>query len=214
MASPRHLKIDETNIDDHSLLRLDDECYHFLEYTSGAGYEFGKSNQLITNLKKSPLRRGRPEYRYKNLAIRQCSVWVRDAAGDDWLRTGTLVPVPPSKARDHLEYDDRMVRVLKGIRRQFPVDVRELVVQTETIRAAHESPDDRPTVDELIAIYEIDEARADPAPQVIAIVDDVLTAGVHYRAMHRVLSRRFPGVPIVGLFIARRVFPTAECDDS
>jgi hypothetical protein len=41
----------------------------------------------------------------------------------------------------------------------------------------------------------------------IAVVDDVLTAGVHYRAMHTVLSRRFPDVPIIGVFVARRVFP-------
>ncbi len=214
MASPRLLRIDETTISDHPLLRPDDECYHFLEFTSGTGYAGGRGNQLIANLKKSPLRRGRLEYRYKDRAILECSAWLCDAVSDVWLRAGTLVPIAPSKAMDHPEYDDRMVLVLNSIRKPFAVDVRELVVQTETIRAAHESPDDRPTVDELVAIYEIDEARVSPEPQTIAIVDDVLTAGVHYQAMHRILSRRFPDIPIVGLFIARRVFPTAEHDDS
>ena len=210
LASPRLLKIDEINIGDHPLLGSDDDCYHFLEFTSGAGYAGSRGNQLIMNLKKSPLRRGRREYRYKDRAIRECSTWMGDAVSDDWLRVGTLVPIPPSKSRDDREYDDRMVRVLNGIQKPFPVDVRELVVQTETVRAAHESPDDRPPVDELIAIYEIDESQAEPTPQGIAIVDDVLTAGVHYKAMHRVLSGRFPGVPVVGLFITRRVFSTAE----
>jgi hypothetical protein len=46
----------------------------------------------------------------------------------------------------------------------------------------------------------------------MAILDDVLTAGTHFRAMSIVLSQRFPGVPIVGLFIARRVFPPAALD--
>jgi len=40
----------------------------------------------------------------------------------------------------------------------------------------------------------------------IGILDDVLTAGTHFRAMQTVLSDRFPGVPIIGLFVARRVF--------
>ncbi len=121
--------------------------------------------------------------------------------------------MPPSKARDHEEYDDRMVQVVNRIQKPFPVDVRELVVQTETIRAAHESPDNRPTVTELVNIYVVDESLADPTPQAIAVVDDVLTAGTHYRAMHQVLSGRFPDIPIVGLFIARRVFPTANHED-
>ena len=61
--------------------------------------------------------------------------------------------------------------------------------------------------DELIAIYRINEDIAAPPPRAIGVVDDVLTAGAHYRAMHTVLSARFPRVTIFGFFIARRVFP-------
>lgn len=43
-------------------------------------------------------------------------------------------------------------------------------------------------------------------PSTVWIMDDVLTAGTHYRAMHIALSQRFPGVPIYGVFLARRVF--------
>lgn len=74
--------------------------------------------------------------------------------------------------------------------------------------AAHEAaPGERISVQALIDDYEIVEALAEPPPRQIGIFDDVLTAGTHYRAMHTVLSRRFPGVPITGLFVARRVFP-------
>ena len=48
----------------------------------------------------------------------------------------------------------------------------------------------------------------------IMIVDDVLTAGTHYRAMQTVLSQRFPGVPINAIFMARRVFPPEELRSS
>jgi hypothetical protein len=41
----------------------------------------------------------------------------------------------------------------------------------------------------------------------IGVFDDVLTVGRHYRAMHTVLSQRFPGVPITGIFIARTIHP-------
>src|SRR3546814_4655332 len=51
---------------------------------------------------------------------------------------------------------------------------------------------------------------ASPAPQAIGIVDDVLTAGTHYRAMHNVLAARFPNVPIIGLFVARSEEHTSE----
>ena len=66
---------------------------------------------------------------------------------------------------------------------------------------------------ELLAIYRVDETVAAPAPRQIGIIDDVLTAGVHFRAMQTVLSQRFPNATIVGMFIARRVFPTAERQD-
>jgi hypothetical protein len=51
-----------------------------------------------------------------------------------------------------------------------------------------------------------------PAPQAIGIFDDVLTVGTHFVAMKTILARRFPTIPIVGIFIARRVFanPLAE----
>ena len=44
----------------------------------------------------------------------------------------------------------------------------------------------------------------------IGIFDDVLTAGTHYRAMAITLGNRFPGIPIFGFFVARRVFPTPD----
>jgi hypothetical protein len=68
----------------------------------------------------------------------------------------------------------------------------------------------RPSIDDLLALYQVDEALAQTTPESILVVDDVLTAGTHYWAMQTVLSRRFPGVPIHAMFIARRVFPPDE----
>ena len=196
---------------DHARLKSDDRCYFLHEYTSNRGYTFGRVNQLIANLKKPVDRRGRNGYAYKEQAIRECSAALTRGLNDNWLSAGTLVPVPPSKAKDHPLYDDRLLRILNGITKQFPINVREMVIQTKTTLAAHEAGlGGRPTLHKLLDIYELNPDALDPAPVNIAIFDDVLTAGTHFRAMKTVLSRKFPGVPISGIFIARRIFPNDD----
>jgi predicted amidophosphoribosyltransferase len=135
-----------------------------------------------------------------------CSNALGKSLNPDWLKEATFVPIPPSKAKGDPEYDDRMRVICEKIPAESQIDVRDLVWQTESYEAAHES-DHRPSVADLLKIYQINEDASAPAPKAICIMDDVLTAGVHYRAMHTVLSRRFPGISIVGIFIARRVFP-------
>ena len=83
-------------------------------------------------------------------------------------------------------------------------DVRELVVQTMPMPAAHESANRPPPV-EWEKVYAVDEALTINAPQWIGIVDDLLVTGCRFRAMSNVLRRRFPSARITGLFIARRV---------
>ncbi|WP_373008289.1 hypothetical protein [Hyphomonas sp.] len=201
----RFQEIDDSNRADHYHLTPGDTCLYLFEYTSNRDYSFSKTNQLIANLKKRPSLRNTNQWPHKVNEMRRCSQYLAKALNPEWLKVATLVPVPPSKAKDHPEYDDRMLTVCRGI--GGDVNVRELVMQNVSLRAAHETPNDRPSVEELIEAYAINEALADPAPQQIGIFDDVLTAGSHYRAMHSVLSARFPNVPIAGLFIARRVFP-------
>src|SRR5450755_4309228 len=70
-------------------------------------------------------------------------------------------------------------------------------------RAAHESSD-RPSVEELMANYQFDDALCANPPEVIGIVDDVLTVGNHFRAMSNKLTERFTNASIVGIFVARR----------
>lgn len=209
MTDIRFSKIDENNIEDHSFLEESDVCLFLHEYTSGVGYTYSGANSLITNLKKLPSKRhSNPiEFEYKQKAIRDCARRFQNALNPRWLKESALVPVPPSKVRGEPEYDDRMLQVCNQIKSAGPTDVRELVIQRKNIRAAHECDDgERPSVDELVTNYMIDDTCTAPAPKCIGIVDDVITAGSHFKAMQRVLSMHFPGVPIVGIFVARRVF--------
>lgn len=204
--------IDELSRGDHYHLTPEDQCYYWGEYTARQPYSFSETNNLIINFKKSPLRRNRPEWQYKERAIERAAAIFRSAFTPEAFRQATFVPVPPSKARDHVEYDDRMVRLLQLIGHGRAADIRELVVQTQTIEAAHDAAV-RPRPGDLVAVYAIDETIAEPSPQTVFVFDDVLTTGSHFKAMQRVLRHRYPGVPVVGFFIARRVPDTSAIED-
>jgi predicted amidophosphoribosyltransferase len=62
----------------------------------------------------------------------------------------------------------------------------------------------RQTPEEIQALYQVDSRLLMPRPTEIAIVDDVLTTGAHFRIMNAHLESAFPEVRIVGMFIARR----------
>lgn len=200
--SRRVLEIDSLALPDHHYLDGQDKCYYAGEYTAGENHAYSDTNQLIHNLKKSVDRRGRPEWNYKEHAITQAAQILRAALNP--VVQLTLVPVPPSKARTDRLYDDRMVRLLQQVAVQRPYDVRELVLQTQSTTAAHLA-ERRPTPEELIALYRIDEALTRPVPNHIFIVDDVLTTGCHFKAVKYVLQDCFPRAEIYGLFVARRV---------
>jgi predicted amidophosphoribosyltransferase len=201
----RFQEIDEGNRSNHTRLLDSDRCLYLYEKTSHRDYSFSATNNLISNLKK-PVTSSAGVLTYKKRAIKTCADAFREALNTQWLELATLVPIPPSKARTNPAFDDRMEQICWKIREEQ--DVRNLVVQNATMVANHaRGTDDRVTVQELLDVYEIDEAQASPAPTHIGIVDDMLTAGTHYRAMHTILSKRFPDAQIVGLFVARRIFP-------
>ena len=199
-------QVDDLIRRDHKALNGKDVCIFLHEYNANAGFE-GKTNSLIWNLKKKPSERlTKGGWQYKGQAIRQVSKEFASSLRTEWLDEATLVPVPGSKAQDHADYDDRMEQICKGIR--DGLDVRSIVKQTASMEASHTAGDgSRASVEELIENYRIDETLTNPAPVNIGIFDDVLTVGRHYRAMHTVLSQRFPGVPITGIFIARTIHP-------
>ncbi|MYA89101.1 MAG: hypothetical protein F4X97_11760 [Boseongicola sp. SB0662_bin_57] len=198
-------RIDELIRSDHTALNEDDTCIFLREYKANAGYE-GETNSLIWNLKKKPSESHRPGYHHKERCIQQVSSEFARHLRSEWLDVATLIPVPGSKAADHPDHDDRMVRICNGIRANL--DVRSIVTQTTSTNASHVAGEgQRPSVEELLAVYRINEALADPPPTNIGIFDDVLTVGRHYRAMHTILSQRFPDVPITGIFIARTIHP-------
>lgn len=202
-SSIKLTKVDDSNLSDHAYLTANDECYFLLEYTPGKGYSYGQANSLIANLKKKPSRSKAAELQYKAIAIEKCATYFRQTINMNWLKDATLVPIPPSKAIGDADYDDRITQVCRKISTDTKLDIRELVGQKMSLTASHEG--NRHSVDDLLKVYSINENIALPSPTKIAIFDDMLTAGVHYRAMHTILNQKYPNIPIVGFFVTRRI---------
>lgn len=209
LLNKRILKVDALTLPDHYYLEAGDTCYYAGEYTAGEGHAYSETNQLILNFKKSMDKRGTLQWQHKERAIQQAANIVRAAIKDD--ARITFVPIPPSKCKADPLYDDRMKRMLEAVCVGRQADIRELIVQLQSAQAAHLA-DRRPTPDELIANYRLDESLVEPPPQVIFIVDDVLTTGCHFKAVQRLLLQQFPQAHIAGLFLARRAHKSIDLD--
>jgi hypothetical protein len=207
-AKPR--LIGEIERGDHSYLEPDDRCLFFGEYTSRRGFDHGDTNQLISNLQKSVSRVGKPDYRYKEVAIARVASAIRMASGKAARGEVVIVPAPPSKPRGHAEYDDRIERIARRIGPE--VDVRCLL-ETIAPRDQAKRAEHRPSIDDLAASMRVIEKLLVPMPSGIILLDDVITNGTTFKAAQRLLSPRLPGMKLVGLFVARRVFPTVDWDD-
>lgn len=198
----------------HSFVNEDDEIYFFYEYTPRMGFAYSPGNQLISNLKKDIVKYAgnAAVLGHKQRAIRECAAMTTAGLNPEWLQGATIVPVPPSKAKDDPAYDDRMLRVARAVRLNagaMPLaNAREIVGQTASLQKSHESePGARPSINTLLEAYAIDEAQCVPEPPRLVLLDDMLTTGRHFRAMHQLLRQRFPAAQIIGVFITRRVVP-------
>jgi hypothetical protein len=204
----RLLQIDETTVGEHFSLAASDLCYYVWEYSAGQRYDFSPTNQLIANLKIKPTQIGvNPRRdRHKQQAISHSAAALRSLIRRAWVEQhGTLVPMPASKIPGHQDYDDRIHRLLRAAFTGFGADIRPMLEQAASSPADHES-NDRLSHAALHELTRLNEAYAvAPSRPTIAVVDDVLNSGKHFKVAQELLSRRFPGIPVIGIFIARCV---------
>ena len=199
----RLMKIDNLTRIEHKHLRPDDDCFFFGEYAAGKRYDYSDTNQWIFNFKKPVDSRGQ---RHKKDAIRTAAGMFRQAIKPDALNRTTFVPIPPSKSKEDPVYDGRLLQMLRLIRPNPRLDIRELLVQSYSVKADHES-NVRRSPKELEQLWKLDHSlTGDTLGECLAIVDDVLTNGSHFRAAKSILSCF--NVKIIGLFLARTVHDT------
>ena len=202
----RATQIDQLTRREHYYLEESDICAFIGEYTARSGYQHSETNQLIFNLKKGMDRRDKTEWPYKAQAIQRVADTLRHVLRKRALNKFTFVPIPPSKERNDPNYDDRMTQVLRLIRPSKPIDMRELIIQTRSTPAAHDS-EVRPGPQEIKSLYRLDDKLISPEPTALVVVDDVLTTGAHFKAAQSLLREQFGDLPLYGLFVARRAIP-------
>lgn len=192
--------IDEHTRQDHYFLEPDDQVMYLFEYTIRAGFNHSATNDLIQNLKKPMDRKGRPEWPHKARAVRNAIRNV-ELAGPFTLPT-TVVPMPPSKSSSDPLFDPRISQIAAGV--SYFQDVRPLIVQDESTTATHEGGA-RHNPQEWAGLRRIDESVANPVPERIAVLDDIITTGAQFKGAKLMLQARYPGVPVFGLFLARSI---------
>ena len=201
--------IDESNRDQHAFLQEGDRCLFFGEYFAGKGYQGGGTNQLMFNFKTLPsLARTSPARRnYKEGAIATVATGLREVLGRNQIEHLTFVPVPPSKAIGHADYDDRLTRALTVGCAGFDSDIRLALRRSSSTEPDH-TAGDRLTPEALYSLLEPDSAAlaAKPLREAIVLFDDVITTGKSFKSCERRLRDAIPAtVPIIGLFVARRI---------
>lgn len=203
---------------DHFHLTQDATCYFWGEYTpakhlAGPPWEYSETNHLILNFKKKLDRKGHADWRYKIEAINKAAtgfarLWKWNVLHEQ--HRVALIPIPPSKARTDPMFDPRMLDMLTAVASQagLPLDIRDCLSFSGAYAASHDT-DDRPSPDQLFSELTFDpvNGKSDSQPGLIFLFDDLLTTGAHYVAVSRKLNEHFPGVKVVGNFIARRCFP-------
>lgn len=217
MLPKRLTGIDATNRDAHSYLIEGDRCFFFGEYFAYQGFEGGYTNDLILNFKITPsaLRKNPTRTRYKNGAIAEAAASLRNVAPREQAVRYTWIPVPPSKAVGHPDYDDRLERTLHQAFDGYPVDIRNMLRQTQSTEADHARGSNRLTPDQLYDILELDTAAvaASPVRELgVIFFDDVLTTGKHFKCCKQRIREALGDIPVIGLFIARRVPPDVSIE--
>jgi hypothetical protein len=212
-ALPERLtRIDDSNRREHHFLTPQDRCLFLGDFYARAGWTGGSANQLIANFKRPRLQIeheaiGERLRRYREQAIGTISATLRRQFTPEEIESRcTFVPIPTSKRVDDPEYCDRLERTLRRAFDGHAADIRLLLQQTVSTVADHGSADDRISYERLLEITTLDpRCLVRPLRSLVVLFDDVLTSGKHYKVAKTRLREAFPELPIVGVFVARRV---------
>jgi hypothetical protein len=208
--------IDDTNRHQHIYLQPGDQCLFFGEYFARKGYEGGGTNQLILNFKCKPSAAATNPARsnHKERAIASIAAGLRRSLAPDSVERMTFVPIPTSKIIGHADCDDRLTRSLAAAFSGYNADIRLLLRQVKSTESDH-TAGNRLSPDVLHSLLQIDQdvLAASPLKDAIVLFDDVITTGKHFKSCERRLRDEIPAaVPIMGLFVARRILSDPSDD--
>ena len=180
----------------------EDYCYYAREYVARGGWNASEANQLISNFKKTPDRRGTGEWHYKEQAIEQFAQELAQLLPADY----NVTHIPSSKRTDHPDYDSRLEDTLTRLSAlRSDITFHKPLYMTESMEPYHLSvgtttrnPDD---------IY--DKLGWNGLPNEtnhIALIDDLLTSGAHFKACQRLVLEHHPALRVFGVFWAKSIW--------
>jgi predicted amidophosphoribosyltransferase len=177
---------------EHTYLEASDECYFLWEYYAGLADD--PTTRLIRDFKLKP----GMKTSHKAAAMHHAAAALSAVIPATWRSQALFVPLPPSKSAGHPEYDGRLLKLLHWVQPGL-TNVRG-ILQTRTDSPAFQkgiSP-----VERAANMMVTSEART-LQPEILILVDDVVTSGAHFKAASLVLNRTYRPRKIIGLFLAR-----------
>ena len=176
-----------------------DNIYYLRQYISPGGYSRSESNQLISNLKKRRDASDREQH-YKNRAIQQ---FAQELAGGFNPTTSPfcMTWIPPSQSKDDPQHDDRLKQVVDKVSSLKPAFHSCEVFETSHTRPSLHFGGARRHPAEISNHLRWMGIDLNPY-KIVIVVDDVLTTGASFRAVHDMIRERYASIPIVGFFWA------------
>lgn len=200
------MKIDILTALDHYHLTDADDCYFLWEWDA-APYAESATTDFIGNFQRDP--KFRDSYwlwKFKNEAIRHAATAICKTVLPEW-GTSIFVPVPPSKVKSDPRHDSRLIDTL-GLASSVIRHSHELVLQVSNTESRQKNLHPQARAEN----WTLNSESLATMPEHFVVFDDLLTGGSHFAAMKIALARDFPGVPVSGLFLARRVRPSQTSD--
>jgi len=177
-------------------LTKNDHCFYFLE-KEAEGYTHSEANNLVYNFKKPLDRRGKPEWSYKEKAIRQ---FTQMLCGVKYPEGSILIPAPTSNPRADEAWDDRIDRAVLGIKNCRNDIAVETILDTAVSHEPAHSGGDRSL--ETIRNHTVCNTLSQQT-SLVFLVDDVLTTGAHFKVWKEMILESNPGVEdVIGLFLS------------
>lgn len=204
----RWRKIDESDGLIYYLASEDPTLYYRRIYTVWRDYSFSETNQLIHNLKKIPIPENSHTFHHKKKAIELFSNEIITLLSNSKQQI-IIVPIPPSKTKDHPEYDNRIEQVAGKVSTGLAnVTCRSLLIRTKNIESHHISraPRNPEKIYDSLRIDESSDIQTN-SHTIIVLLDDVITTGAHFVASRRLIKERYRDTKIYGVFWAKAEYP-------
>ena len=174
-----------------------DLIYYHLEYDS-SGYD-KPNNSRVFNYKKDLKYRHEKQWFYKQEAIKDfANLLIKTPFEDNSL----LLSAPTSKHRDSQLFDSRNDEVIKIVNSVINIPISfnlSIIKDMEPIhlQSGYRCPDN------LRGLYEFTPFK--DIPEVVYIVDDVITSGSHFVVWRDLIHETHPDIKVRAYYLARTV---------